>query len=258
MYEYLRQHPDVFMSGVKETNYYAPDVAPPKDRAARTREEYEALFAGATTQRAIGEASPRYLASTVAAQSIRHDIPDARLIVSLRNPADRAYSVYLGHMREGRESRAVADVLTPGNHAYDRSFYYERLKRWYELFPREQIHVIVFEEFAADPARTMREMLAFLGVDASVPIDTSAKHNTAAAPRSVFWTRMANRTAAFAARYAPKSLRRRGLGHRIVRSTLRPPDAYPPEVRRRLLDAYRDDITATAALIGRDVPAWLE
>src|SRR5262245_28683977 len=93
LYHYLRQHPEVFMSPVKEPIYFAlgpnlvftgPAADWVLDQAAKTREEYEALFAGVTNEKAIGEASPRYLASPDAAGRIRETIPEARLVAILR------------------------------------------------------------------------------------------------------------------------------------------------------------------------------
>jgi hypothetical protein len=225
-YRYLRQHPDVFMSSVKETNFYAPE-APPEKRPAKTRTEYERCFAGATTERAIGEASPRYFNSETAPERIREDLPGVRLIVSVRHPADRAYSMYLAMLREAHEHRPVSEVLVPGAPGVvAANLYAQDLRRWYDRFPREQIHAVVFDDFVARPADTMREMFRFIGVDPNVPVDVSTKHNTAVAPRSMFWNRVVNRVI-------------KSNGHdrndRILRMTMRRPDPYPPEVRRRLV-----------------------
>ena len=248
-YRYLRQHPDVFMSPVKETNYYAPE-APPEKRPATTPADYERFFARAAAERAIGEASPRYFNSPTAPQRIHDDLPGVRLIVSVRNPADRAYSMYLAMLREAYEHRPVAEVLVPGAPGVvAANLYADHLRRWYDLFPREQIHAIVFDDFAAKPVDTMREIFRFLEVDPDVPVDVSTKHNRSMAPRSLFWNRVLNRVL-------------KSDGHdytdRVLRMTMRRPDRYPPEVRRRLVDYYREDILATAALIDRDLSHWLK
>ena len=100
LYWYLAEHPDVFMSPVKETFYFAYGVDaagkllygdPAVHRfPVKTLSAYEALFARANGALAIGEASPIYLECPQAAERIRAVIPDARLICSLRHPVDRA------------------------------------------------------------------------------------------------------------------------------------------------------------------------
>src|SRR5687767_14301335 len=111
LYEYVRQHPDVYMSPLKEPVYWAFDPDGPRDpdrlRKFRvtTREEYERLFEGATGQRILGEASPVYLASERAARAIRENIPHAKMVVLFRDPAEATFSAFLGRIRDGRESR---------------------------------------------------------------------------------------------------------------------------------------------------------
>ena len=114
LYHYLRQHPDVYMSPVKEPAYYASAGAggePRRRGAIRTRTAYERLFEAATTERARGEASSQYLNDEAAPDRIAADLGDVRLIVSLRNPVDRAYSSYLGRLAGGTERRTLDDAL---------------------------------------------------------------------------------------------------------------------------------------------------
>ena len=93
LYEYLGEHPDVFVSPVKETNFFS------SGHPIGTQDEYEAQFAGVRGERAIGEASVQYIASKNAAAQMRDQLPDVKLIAMLRNPADRAFSHYLMQSR---------------------------------------------------------------------------------------------------------------------------------------------------------------
>lgn len=246
MYHYLRQHPDVFMSPVKEPRYYSADAC--------TRAEYERLFDGITTQRAAGEVSTEYL-HLAPPDRVLADLPGVRLVVSLRHPAERAYSHYLHTVRHGFESRPARDALVRGSSAVETSFYASALQRWLDRFPRERMHVILFDDFAAQPAQTMQTLFAFLGIDPTFTPDTTRKHNTAAAPRKLsqwIW-----KGVHAARRVLPSPLLNHGIGSRIVRATYRGADPFPHELRPRLLDFYRDDVDATARLIGRDLAHWL-
>ena len=123
LYWYLAEHPGVFMSPVKETNYFAygldaggqlvygdPDVHrfPVKSLGA-----YEQLFENVGSAAVVGEASPIYLECPQAAARIRELLPAARIICSLRQPMERAYSDYLMHLRRRGRRFAPARELTP-------------------------------------------------------------------------------------------------------------------------------------------------
>src|SRR5436309_11753413 len=126
LYHYLRQHPDIYMSPVKEPAYYASASVAARSgrsRGIRTRAAYERLFAAAGAERARGEASPQYLNDDAAPDRIAADLRDVRLIVSLRNPVDRAYSSYLGRVAGGTERRRVDEAMRRGTYYFDSSLY---------------------------------------------------------------------------------------------------------------------------------------
>src|SRR6478735_7459449 len=115
LYHYLGQHPDIFMSPIKEPRYFGSGSRPVTPAPARTRAAYERLFNGVTTERAIGEASPQYLHCADAVDRIADELPDGvRFIVSIRNPAERAYSSYLGRCAGGAETCSVGEAMRPG------------------------------------------------------------------------------------------------------------------------------------------------
>jgi len=256
LYYYLRQHPDIFMSPVKEPNYYTDEdnLAP---NSIRSRTAYEKLFAGAKGQRAIGEASVRYLNAITGIDRIHADLDGVRLIVSLRQPADRAYSSYLQHSASGRETQRVEEALQPGSYPFETSRYYPRLRRYYGRFPRQQIKVILFEDLATNPQNVVREIFRFLDVDPGFIADTSIRHNPGVAPRSRFLNHLFVSGMRLFRPVVPQSLLSKGLATRLHRPMLRKPEPMSPLLRRRLTEQYRDDILATAELIGRDLSHWL-
>jgi hypothetical protein len=253
LYHYLGQHPDVYMSPVKEPAYYASA----RSGAVRTHTEYERLFDAATTERARGEASPQYLNDAAAPDRIAADLRDVRLIVSLRNPVDRAYSSYLGRLAGGTERRPVEAALRRGTYYFDSSLYHASLTRYFTRFDRSRIKVLLFDALAADPRATVQEVCDFLGIQRDFAVDTSVKHGSAAAPRSpavnaVFW-----RITHGVRRYLPEHLRNTGVAGRAQRWLVREPDPLPAEIRRQLQADFRDDILRTETLIGRSLAAWL-
>jgi len=256
LYRYLAQHPDVFMSAIKETNWFAYEGQRDNRYPIRTRDAYERLFDGVTAERAVGEASPQYLKSAVAAERIAAALPGVRLVVLLRDPVDRAYSSYLHSLREALEHRGVEEALQPGSRYVEMGLYHPQLSRYFERFERSRIKVILYDDLVANPAAVTRDLYAFLGVDENFPVNTSTRHNAAAVPRSMILNRMLVKIVTTFRRIVP-SLKNTGIAVRMKRPLLRPPEPLPPSIRRRLTGYFRDDIARTGELIGRDLSRWL-
>jgi len=267
-FRYLHQHPQIYMAPIKATNFFGYDDArdwkwtdegdPPllQNFPVRSFDAYEASFAGASNETAIGEVSPQYFRCPNAAQRIRDCIPNAKLILSLRNPAERAFSGFMMRTRRGEAVKGFYEELTRQSSHVKESFYYRRLKRYLDLFPRAQIKIYIFEEFKQDPAGTIMNLYDFLGVDTSFVPDTSVRHNPGAIPK----IRLLNRLF-----YNPtlinvaKSVVPEGLQLKLKQAqqlNLRTAPKLPPDLRSKLLGIYRDDILQLEALLDRDLSIW--
>ncbi|PLS83629.1 MAG: sulfotransferase [Actinobacteria bacterium] len=285
LYYYLDQHPEVYMSPVKEPKFFAleggvPDYRGPGDRevwssgtnrAISDPREYEALFDGVSGEKAIGEASPGYLCNAGVPGRIKRYVPDVRLVAVLRDPAERAYSAYLHMLRDGREQLGFAEALgeeerrtregwAPGWQYTREGFYYRNLKRYFELFDRGRIRIYLYEELRADPLGLMREVFGFLGVDEAFVPDISMRHNASGIPKSALLVSLITRRNPLKTvlkPLLPKGLRRR-ISVGIQNRNLTPAPPLPPEVRKELVELYREDILALQDLIGRDLSKWLE
>lgn len=180
--EYLRGHPAVFLSRPKEPHFFATDL--PGTRYVTTLDDYLRLFAGRkATHKAVGEASVWYLYSAQAIRRIHDFNPDARLIVMLRNPLDMIPSLH-GHMlfafNEDRadlaeawrlqEQRSRGEAL-PAKCFEPKLLQYAaigclgaQVARLLSVFPREQVHVVLFDDWITNPGRAYRAVLDFLGL----------------------------------------------------------------------------------------------
>ena len=281
LYNYLRQHPDIYMSPVKEPKFFALEAERleyqgPGDMyahrfAATTMASYLSLFDGVSKERAIGEASALYLYSSEAPRRIRHHIPDARLIAVLRDPVERAYSSYRMLVKSGRERLlSFSDALAaePGRiednwefiwHYVRAGFYGEQLSRYFELFDRSQIRIFLFRDFVGRTQEVIREIFRFLGVDESFVPNTKRVHNAASnVPRSQALARFLeepNRMKKVLRMFVPATIRQ-GIAA-YCRNQNRLPTRVPTEIRRELISVYRPDIKELAKLIERDLSHWL-
>lgn len=273
VYWYFAEHPAVHMSPVKETNFFAygvdpagrllygdPDVHhfPVTSLAA-----YEALFAPAGNAAAVGEVSPIYLECPEAAGRIRALLPGAKLICCLRDPVDRAYSDYLMYLRNrGRRLDPARDLvpgaawLQPDAHWMRIGYYHAQLARYYDAFPRDQIHVFLFDDLKRDLAGVVRELYRFVGVDPAFAPDFDTPHNVGGMPANVLLERLLTKSAikTVVAPWMPKSAT--NWLRQLRTRTMRKPPALPPELRRQAARHFHDDLAATAALIGRSLEHW--
>jgi hypothetical protein len=194
LWETLRRHPQVFLPRVKEPRYFAFDLRSPIQEPSvgyrQTLQGYLNLFAGASPQQLIGEASPQYLRSRVAAREIAKLSPHARIIAILREPASFLHSFHMqlvhNHIEPERDLRRAL-ALEPQRRAgrriprrchhpqdllySDHVRYVEQLRRFHDAFAREQVLVLIYDDFRADNEATVRAVLRFLSLDDTLAIE---------------------------------------------------------------------------------------
>lgn len=190
MHEWLHQHPNVFMSRMKEPQYFAPH---------RTRwgqawgqgnpfpepgmDWYLRLFAEAGDAAYAGESSVSYSARPWVEdchQRIYDFNPNARIIYLMRDPIERTISHYWHFVADGREDRALSKAVRRSEDYVARSDYALQLRPYLETFGEEQVYALTLEELNADPESTFRRLFAWLGVDPSVTICVNERHNVGA------------------------------------------------------------------------------
>ena len=258
LYEHFRAHPEIFMPRLKEARFFSYDGRGGKVKfPVQTLAEYEALFDGVRGEKAVGEATPHYLTFPEAAGRIRALLPEAKLVASLRNPVDRSYSIYQMNQRNLARNAGVTYARAMQTDRSLQDSYSAHLERFFALFPREQIRIILLDDLEAKPEATLAGLFAFLGVDPGFTPDLSRVANPGGTPRiKLLHDLLANGKLIAASRkvmpeamVAPlKALRARNLR----RSTLPGPD------RRAATAFFRDDILRTQDLIGRDLSHWLQ
>ena len=284
LYRYLRSHPDIYLSPIKEPKYFAfPEtrpffVGPDSNRRNQDPtiiwklEEYRQLFDGRTYQAAAGEVSPQYIYCECSPGSIRKLIPDAKLIAILRDPTDRAFSHFCHSRRDGREplsnfaaalaaeDKRIAAGWWFNFHYRNRGYYAKQLKRYLELFPREQILVLLYDDMVSNCPALLRKICAFLGVDENFEFDTTEHHNvTYGIPRSISFNRFLNSvgpTKRFIRTLLPADFRLSAF-HKFTAINLGPKPRLDPEVRRQLVAEFKPDIEELQKLIDRDLSSWL-
>ena len=277
--DYLSRHPDIFMAR-KECHYFAPDMSPPNSRY-REVENYLAQFDARRDQTLAGESSVYYLYSRIAVRRIHDYRPDARIIVMLRNPVDAVASYHSQLVLNGEEEIVdleqavlaepgrVAGFVERGNRRPQAVLYYRavvsyaaQLATYFEVFGRNQVHVILFDDFMKDTSREYGNVLRFLEVDSGFRTSFEVINANAVAR---------NRTLMRLLRYPPDWIRgplnailphpplaraRAGLIGLLEKQVRRPP--VPVNLRRALEAELRPDIERLGVLLDRDLSHWYD
>jgi hypothetical protein len=265
LYEYLWQHPEVHVSLHKEPHFFGRDLT---RLAGAMRDEalYLELFADAGDRPRVGEASVWYLLSKQAAKEIHTFAPDAKILALVRDPVQMAYSLYSLYSRSGNEDlptfeaalaaepeRRQGRALSPGTYFPEGLIYTDvvrhasQVERYFDVFGRDNVEVLLFDDLVRDAAGVYRRALEFLGVDPSFQAELDP--------------RKAGQIARMAGirrlrRLSPEARSYMQFDHLKLHGASRPP--LEPETAESLRELFAEDVARLGALLGRDLSAWTE
>lgn len=297
LYHYLRQHPDVYMSPIKEPNHFSTDIRPSEfsdeyklyERSkmlniaayvdsdmkeeqwgayVHDAEHYNKLFKFSEGFKARGEISNSYLYSSVAAENIHQQFPEMKIIAILRQPAERAYSHYMANLRDGRTTLSFREEVMHDDakkkHGwsishlyYELGLYFDQIERFKKQFPENQIKIYLFDELKADNRALAKDLFQFLNITTEAEIDYDEKYNEARVPKNAALI---------------KTITQAGIKRKIFRALPMawrspvkslffkntPVPKMSPEDRKWMTDRYKDEIIRLQHILHRDLSHWLK
>jgi hypothetical protein len=280
LYHYLKEHPDVFMSRIKEPSFFLSQFNPVPERGIgddkkkyyQDIDDYRRLFDKAGNSKAIGEASTENLYhSEKVILYIQKYLGNPMIIIALRNPVERAFSAYTFLISEDREFLSFEEGLEQEEKRrrdgwrqiwfyQDAGFYFRRVKDYLENF--DDVKICLFDDLKKNPVALVQDIFRFLGVDSSFVPDVTMRYKTSGIPRSKKINRLFEE---------PTRLRSivRAVGRFILtedrwikwRDRLKDKSyataEMKAETRKILKNAYRGDILKLQDLIRRDLSRWL-
>jgi hypothetical protein len=253
---WLENHPQVFLAQQKEVHFF-------DDRFELGEAWYRSRFAGATPDvEIVCDATPTYMFLPEVPARMKSLLPGPRLIAILRDPVDRAYSHYwMRRLTPDVESRsfetAIGEEFDAGNPetraAYVSSGYYLRqIHRVLDVYPRDLLHIVLFDDLRSDPLGTFADVCRFLEIDQSaVPAGVGRTHNQNFEWRSLRFHLLMNRYRVWA------RLPRR-IARAVHRMNTKPVDIpeLAPATRRMLAEHYAPFNAALGDYLGRDLSSW--
>lgn len=274
LYDYLNQHPDIFMPAMKEPHYFSGT-----SQIVQSDEDYLALFQELNGEKMVGEASTSYLVVPETAQKIFHSLGKIKIIILLRNPANRAFSNWhLAHLHKKRETLSFEEALDkeaeryknrnnlfywPGVMYFRSGLYFEQVKRYLDTFGKENVKILIFEEFIEQPAEWTKAVYQFLGVDPTFT-PQFVQNNAAHQPKNPGLYNFLTTPPSFMIRFynsLPKAIKNLVYNflsklHRSNRKPIQNKQGINPETYRTLMEKYLPDIKKLEDLLARDLSIW--
>ena len=279
MYSYLRQHPDLFLPERKELRYFGRDLDV-RDRRPLSEADYLAYFQAGATAARVGTAYVWYLYSRSAAEEIVSFSPGAQFIAMLRNPIDMVHALHGEHLSNGNEDirdftaaldaepeRRLGRRIPPHAHLPQGLWYSavprytEQLQRYVDLVGRDRLHIVLYDDFAADPALSYTEVLHFLGVrgdarPANFDVVNASKRTRSERLRHVL-ARPPQLPRRLIRAAMPGPIRRSLYEHvKRLNVTASSRGEMPSATRERLREIFVDETEKLSAFLGRDVTHW--
>lgn len=292
LFHLLKAHPDIYMSPIKEPHFFSTDIDttrfapaymprpvdmdrycrlpdPPEIHSAYVTkwENYHCLFKNAADQKIIGEASTSYLYSKEAALNIQRSFHDARIIIILRDPVERAFSHFQMDCAIGRVKGTFRDEIEKDMNAsvkgwgisrlyIELGMYYEQIQRFLNYFPKQQILILLYDDLKERSADFIDKLSCFLEIDKSLFLLTHKRHNRGIKPRfvSLNYLLHTSNLKSLIRTVLPKPLV--GLGKKVYYGNKNLKGASSEDVRFLKL-FFKDDVEKLSGLINRDLSHWM-
>lgn len=268
MYKVLSQHSEVQMASQEEVSFFNIE-----SRFQKGLSFYSSHFNDAEAGKVLGEVSPLYLYYEKSPARIAEVLPEVKLIASLRNPVDRAFSAWRMQVTKGSETRSFSEAVREEPIYIDNGRYYQQLSRYFDFFPREQFHILLFDVLKNNPDSFYAELFEFIGIKAG-GVDSRVFNvipNVGGEPKLTVVTSLLN--AGYRTREAIRKTRFRWLvddtwldrysrwsRNKVAAWNRRPttqrlkPDRETSEF---IIEVLGDDISKLSGLIGQDLSHWM-
>ncbi len=263
--ECLREHPEIYLPSRKEICFF--DFEKKRSNYSKGWERYSSFFEKAPKGAVRGEFTTHYMFFPESCGLIKRHFPNVKLIACLRRPEDTVYSFYWwkkANFESGDLAETFEGELEKDDQYIKRGFYYKQLKRFYDVFPREKIKIVLFDDIKERPQEVLKDVYGFLGVGQNfAPSVLTRRVNRAKKVRFKLLADLVN--------LPMKALRALGLGF-LVRELISNPSLsnlygkvnkkpfdYPSmreETRLRLKRLFRKDVEKLEKLIERDLSSW--
>lgn len=270
LYEYFKEIPEIFMPAEKEPHFFSDDIIPYGYSRSMSKKEYFKSFDKVKDEIWIGEASTSYLRNEKAAEKIAKFNPQSKIIILLRDPVKRAISEYLWYFRTGEEKLHVNDAIKRDienienksnklSKIIDGGLYSKHIRRYFQVFDKKQIKVIIFEEFTKNIQEEVKCIMEFLGTKEIHLEHTDTVFNEYRMPRGDFSRSIVSNSlvAKFLTKIIPNSSVRRILREKLLEKKGEKPKIDEENIKW-LENFYQNDIKKLEDILNVKLPWYHE
>jgi hypothetical protein len=270
LFRYFLDHPQVFVPSNKETYFFGKYCY--EDSKIETIQEYQRIFSSAARDDKCVEVSTSYLYSKTAASEIKEYNPDAKIIIILRNPVDRAFSNYKYKLKTGKENcfnfedavslekSRISEGAPYGFHYINMGLYFNQVKRYIDIFDKDNLLILLFDELKTDPELFYQKITDFMGIESLADFNVAKKFNKSGKIRSKILMRILNGDNIFkrlVKKIVPQDKQRHVSGFLKDLNISKKKNIMRIETKSRLKELFHDDIKKLEACIDRDLSSWL-
>jgi len=262
IYEYLKTFPEIFMSSIKEPNYFSGKTVPDDYKwmkPIRDKEQYLTLFSKVQNESIFGEASATYFYDPEAPKLIYEKFPNAKILVSLRDPVERAFSHYLKNIKNKSKISFHEQILKEISNQEDpdepilvvkNGLYSESLKRYQKFFGGD-VFVIIFEEFVKNPGNIINNIISFLGIKNSTGDFEKRIYNKYVPTRGTLAEYLIRtRTTAKLSKILPQNFQK-FLSKNFLYDENKPKPKMSKNDRELLINYYKEDVKKLRIILKR-------
>lgn len=256
LHYYLKQHPDILMPKTKGQDFL--------NKVKLDLKAYEKSYEIKTSEKIFGEVSSVYFQSEKACQVIKQYFPNAKLLMVLRNPVDRAFSNFNALANDEKINVKFKDLVNssePSHKIIKLGFYYDKLKLYIDNFEKHQLNPLTFDDFVKNKRKFYQQFFQFIEVDDNFIPDTSAIIRKGGAVKYkefrnlLFSNPIIKKTASVILKPFTNSNQRYNLRQKVDNMFVEK-KSLSKEIRGNLIEVYREDILKTQDLLDIDLSLW--
>ncbi len=253
----LRHHPSIYLPEIrKEVHFFNRYYY----RGLDWYQKFFPISKEASQYQWIGEITPNYMEYPEVPQLIYKHMPDCKLILILRNPADRLYSHYSHSIRNQNYQKSFNEFMQQSN-TFTMGLYAEHLQRYLKYFPLDNFLILIFEETIVNPQLSLKKIAKFLSIDDRYfdEIDYTKKVNYSYRPRFAFAYSLARNAVSWLRKndldWVFNNAKKMGVSKKIF-GVGQPIPKLDTKLRKNLLSRYEDNITDLEKMLGKDLSIW--
>ena len=247
----LASHPNICFSEKKEPNFFSEFDTSLEGIPDDQFLAYKKLFHIHSSMELSGEGSVKYLTSYNAVYWIKKYIPSAKIIIILRNPIERIISLYEMYSRLDKMKMTPEKAFTEKSYLVKQCMMYESIMRWINAFSREQVFIMIFDDFRENPMQEFKKLCLFLGLEENMNSIVDIK-NRGGVPKSKILGLLANRNLIQVAKKVLPKSKHTKIDNFIKRAFFRK-ISLTSNQKKELESIFYTDITKIGNLIDRDL-----